>query len=38
MLRVIRRPGLEENLEIFFKNYQVNQPISEDIQTRFKGL
>lgn len=36
MLRVIRRPGLEENLEIFFKNYQVNQPIPENIQSRLK--
>lgn len=34
MLRVIRRPGLEENLEVFFKDYQINQPTPEDIQAR----
>lgn len=34
MLRVIRRPDLQENLEVFFKDYQVNQPIPEDIQAR----
>jgi len=33
MLRIIRRPDLQENLEVFFKDYQVNQPIPEDIQT-----
>lgn len=38
MLRVNRRPGLEEKLEIFFNNYQVNQPLSEDIQSRLKGI
>ena len=37
MLRVIQRPELQEKLEVFFKDYQVNQPISEDIQTRLKS-
>lgn len=37
MLRIIRRPELQENLEVFFKNYQVNQPIPGDIQTRLKS-
>lgn len=37
MLRVIRRPDLQEELEVFFKNYQVNQPIPEDIQARLKN-
>jgi hypothetical protein len=37
MLRVIQRPELQETLEVFFKGYQVNQPIPEDIQTRLKG-
>ncbi len=37
MLRIIRRPELQENLEVFFKDYQINQPIPEDIQTRLKN-
>ena len=37
MLRVIQRPELQETLEVFFKGYQVNQPIPEDIQARLKG-
>jgi len=37
MLRVIRRPELQEDLEIFFKDYQVNQPIPEAIQTRLES-
>lgn len=37
MLRVIRRPELQEDLEVFFRGYQVNQPIPEDIQSRLKG-
>ena len=37
MLRVIHRPELKEELEIVFKNYQVNQPIPEDIQTRLNS-
>ncbi len=37
MLRIIRRPELQENLEIFFKGYQVNQPITEDIQSRLES-
>lgn len=36
MLRTIRRPELQEELKVFFKNYQVNQPITEDIQARLK--
>ena len=36
MLRTINRPELQETLEVFFKNYQLNQPIPEDIQTRLK--
>jgi hypothetical protein len=37
MLRVIRRPELQEKLEVFFKDYQVNKPIPEDIQTQLKN-
>ncbi len=37
MLRVIRRPELQEKLEVFFKDYQVNKPIPEDIQDRLKS-
>jgi hypothetical protein len=37
MLRTINRPDLQETLEVFFKDYQLNQPIPEDIQTRLKG-
>jgi hypothetical protein len=37
MLRIIRRPNLQDNLEVFFKDYQVNQPLPEDIQTRLKN-
>ena len=37
MLRTINRPELQEKLEVFFKDYQINQPIPEDIQTRLKG-
>jgi hypothetical protein len=36
MLRTIRRPGLQEDLEVFFKEYQINQPISAEIQSRLK--
>ena len=36
MLRTINRPELQETLEVFFKDYQLNQPIPEDIQTRLK--
>ncbi len=38
MLRTINRPELQEKLEVFFKDYQLNQPIPEDIQNRLKGL
>lgn len=34
MLRIIRRPELQESLEVFFKDYQVNQPIPEDVQVQ----
>lgn len=37
MLRVIRRPELQEELEVFFNDYQVNQPIPEDIKQRLQG-
>lgn len=37
MLRVINRPELEEELEVFFKDYQVNKPIPEDIQKRLNS-
>jgi len=37
MLRTIRRPGLQEELEVLFKNYRINQPIPLDIQDRLKG-
>jgi len=36
MLRTINRPELQETLEVLFKDYQLNQPIPEDIQTRLK--
>ena len=38
MLRVIRHPKIQEELEVFFKEYQVNQPIPEDIQPRLDNL
>lgn len=34
MLRKIRRPNLNEDLEIFFKNYQINKPISAELKAR----
>ena len=34
MNRKIRRPNLQEDLEILFKDYRINQPISADIQKR----
>lgn len=37
MQRVIRRPGLQEDLEVLFKNYRVNQPIPEEILTRLNA-
>jgi hypothetical protein len=36
MLRTIRRPELQEKLEVFFEDYQINQPIPEDIKARLK--
>jgi hypothetical protein len=37
MLRVINRPELEEEIEVFFKDYQINQPIPEEIQKRLNS-
>jgi len=37
MLRIIQRPDLQETLEVFFKDYQVNQPIPEDILAQLKN-
>lgn len=37
MRRVIQRPDLQDDLEVFFKDYQVNQPIPADIQARLRG-
>lgn len=37
MLRTIRRPDLQEDLEVVFKNYRVNQPMPADIQNRLNG-
>ena len=37
MLRTIRRPGIQEDLEMQFKNYRINQPIPLDIQNRLNG-
>lgn len=34
MQRKIRRPNLNEDLDVFFKNYQVNQPISAELKAR----
>lgn len=38
VLRVIRRPELQENLEIHFKDYQINQQIPVDIQARLDSM
>lgn len=37
MLRVINRPELQEEIEVFFKDYQINQPIPEEIQKRLNS-
>ena len=37
ILRTIRRPDLQENLEILFKDYRVNQPIPVDLQNSLNG-
>lgn len=37
MRRTIRRPELQEDLEVFFTDYQVNRPIDEDLQSRLKA-
>lgn len=37
MHRVIRRPELQEDLEVFFIDYQVNQPIPEDVQIQLQS-
>ena len=34
MQRKIRRPNLNEDLEIIFKDYQLNQPISDELKAR----
>ena len=34
MLRKIRRPNLNEDLEIIFRGYQVNKPISDELKAR----
>ncbi len=36
MLRIIRRPDFQDTLEVFFKDYQVNQPIPAEIQDRLR--
>jgi len=36
MVRTINRPNLQDKLEVFFKGYQINQPIPEDIRARLK--
>jgi len=37
MLRTIRRPDLQENLEVLYKDYRVNQPIPVDLQNSLNG-
>jgi len=37
VLSTMRRPGLQEDLEVLFKNYRINQPIPLDIQDRLNG-
>lgn len=37
MLRVIHRPELQDNLEVFFKDYRVNQPVSEELQSQLEN-
>jgi hypothetical protein len=34
MTRTIRRPDLKEDLEISFRDYRINQPISADLQKK----
>lgn len=36
MLRDLRRPDLEEQLEVFFRNYRVNQPITDEIRQQLE--
>ncbi len=38
MTRTIRRPDLQEDLVISFRDYKINQPISADIQKRLDEL
>lgn len=38
MQRTIRRPDIKEDLIIYFKDYQINQPISADIQNRLDEM
>lgn len=37
MLRSNRSPGREENLEVLFKDFQVNQPVPERLKERLEG-
>lgn len=34
MVRTIRRPDLQEDLDVSFKNYRVNQPLPEQVRTQ----
>ena len=36
MLRIIRRPELQEELNVFFKNYRINQPVTEALKARLE--
>ncbi|MGW8313897.1 MAG: hypothetical protein ACWGOL_11765 [Desulfuromonadales bacterium] len=38
MLHVIRHAERHESLQVFFKNYHVNEPVPEDIQAQLQGL
>ena len=37
MQRTIRRPDHQENLEVVFKNYRINQPLPLEIRNRLNG-
>jgi hypothetical protein len=37
MTRTIRRPELEEDLEVLFKNYRINQPVTDAIKARLNS-
>jgi hypothetical protein len=32
--RVVRRPNLDDDLEVFFLNYRINQPLPEQVRAR----